>query len=236
MRRADRLFRIIQTLRRSRRPVTASQLADEFEVTKRSIYRDIAVLMAQHVPILGEAGVGYVIDREFDMPPLMLTPDELEAAVLGAQWVAERGDRSLATAARDLLAKISASVPARLRVFVAEPTVSAPAPLAPSSDGIDTAKVRQWIRAGRKLRIRYEDESGKRTHRTIWPVVIGYMDAVRLIPSWCEQRQGFRHFRTDRILDAEFLDETIDGTPAALLARWRKSLDERPLVRPRRAR
>ncbi|MGE5788972.1 MAG: helix-turn-helix transcriptional regulator [Myxococcales bacterium] len=96
MRRADRLFRIIQTLRRSRGPVTAMKLADELEVTKRSIYRDIAALMAQQVPIRGEAGVGYVIDREFDMPPLMLTPDELEAALPGAQWVAERGDRALA--------------------------------------------------------------------------------------------------------------------------------------------
>lgn len=221
MRRADRLFRIIQVLRRSRRPVTAARLADELEVTKRSIYRDIAVLVAQRVPIRGEAGIGYVIDREFDMPPLMLTPDELEAAVLGAQWVAGRGDPALATAARDLLAKISAAVPARLRVFVVEPTVGAPLPLGKHTDVIDVAKVRQWIRAGRKLRIHYEDEAGKRTRRTIWPVVIGYMETVRLVPAWCEKRRGFRHFRTDRILEAEFLDDVIDGSPATLFARWR---------------
>ena len=170
MRRADRLFRIIQTLRRSRRPVTAAKLADELEVTKRSIYRDIATLMAQEVPIRGEAGVGYVIDREFDMPPLMLTPDELEAAVLGAQWVAERGDRALAAAARDLLAKIAAAVPAHLGVFVTAPTVGAAVPLAQRPDAIDVARVRRWIRAGRKLRIRYEDEAGKRTRRTIWQI------------------------------------------------------------------
>lgn len=232
MRRADRLFRIIQTLRRSRRPVTASTLADEFEVTKRSIYRDIAVLVAQHVPIRGEAGVGYVIEREFDMPPLMLTPDELEAAVLGAQWVAERGDRVLVTAARDLLAKIAAAVPAHLRVFVTEPTVGAPVPLARRPDGVDVARLRRWIREGRKLRIRYEDEAGKQTRRTIWPVMIGYTDAVRLVAAWCERRRGFRHFRTDRIVDAEFLDEPIDVRPASLLARWRAHMHERGVRLP----
>ena len=96
MRRADRLFQIIQIMRRSSRPVTASQLAEELEVSKRSVYRDIADLMAQRVPIEGAAGLGYVLDRDFDMPPLMLTPDELEAAVLGAQWVADKGDAVLA--------------------------------------------------------------------------------------------------------------------------------------------
>lgn len=233
MRRADRLFRIIQALRRSRRPVTATRLADEFEVTKRSIYRDIAALVAQHVPIKGEAGVGYVIDREFDMPPLMLTPDELEAAVLGAQWVAERADRALAAAARDLLAKISASVPTHLRVFVTEPTVGAPVPLSrPRPDGIDVAEVRRWIRSGRKLRIRYEDEAGKQTRRTIWPVMIGYTDAVRLIAAWCERRRSFRHFRTDRVLQVEFLEEAADLRPAALLARWRAHMDDRGVRLP----
>lgn len=232
MRRADRLFRIIQALRRSRRPVTAAELADEFEVTKRSIYRDVAALVGQHVPIRGEAGVGYVLEREFDMPPLMLTPDEIEAAVLGAQWVIERGDRALATAARDLLAKISASIPAHLRVFVSEPSVGAPVPLARHPDGIDIAQVRRWIRAGRKLRIRYVDQAGKRTSRTIWPVMIGYTDAVRLIAAWCEQRKSFRHFRTDRIVDAEFLHDVIEVRPADLLARWRAYMDERGVQLP----
>lgn len=90
MRRADRLFQIIQVLRRSTQPVTASQLAVELEVSQRSVYRDVADLIGQRVPIRGEAGIGYVLDRDFDMPPLMLTPDEPEAAVLGAQWVADR--------------------------------------------------------------------------------------------------------------------------------------------------
>lgn len=232
MRRADRLFRIIQMLRRSRRPVTAAKLAAELEVTQRSIYRDVAVLMAQRVPIRGEAGVGYVLDRAFDMPPLMLTPDELEAAVLGTQWVAERGDPALASAARDLLAKIAASVPAHLRVFVTEPTVGAPTPLTQHPDGVDIASVRRCIRDGKKLRIRYVDEAGVQTQRTVWPVMIGYAETVRLIAAWCEHRQAFRHFRADRIEGAEFLDDLADVRPRELLAQWRAQLSERGVCLP----
>src|SRR3569833_3937944 len=114
MRRAGRLFQIIQILRRSSRPITAEAVALELEVSQRSVYRDIADLIGQRVPIRGEAGLGYVLDRDFDMPPLMLTPDELEAAVLGAQWVADRGDAVLERAARDLISKISSVVPRAL--------------------------------------------------------------------------------------------------------------------------
>src|SRR5271166_781730 len=121
MRRAERLFEIIQILRRVRTPVTAEQLARELETSKRSVYRDIADLMAQRVPIRGEAGLGYVLDAGFDLPPLMLTPDEIEAAVLGAQWVARHSDPALARAAEDLIAKIGAVVPERLRPKVIAP-------------------------------------------------------------------------------------------------------------------
>src|SRR5690606_39962960 len=136
MRRADRLFQIIQVLRRSSRPVTADAMATELETSKRSIYRDIATLMGQRVPIRGEAGVGYVLDGGFDMPPLMLTSDELEAAVLGAQWVAGRGDPALARAARDLVAKIAATVPERLRPVVLEPAVASPPVWEPRRDDV----------------------------------------------------------------------------------------------------
>src|ERR1044071_7984054 len=106
MRRAERLFQIIQIMRRSSRPVTADGIAAELETSKRSVYRDIAALIGQRVPIRGEAGIGYVLEGGFDLPPLMLTADEIEAAVLGAQWVAGRADPALARAAQDLIAKI----------------------------------------------------------------------------------------------------------------------------------
>src|SRR6202000_1769213 len=110
MRRADRLFRVIQILRRRRTPITAEDIAEELETSSRTVYRDIAQLVADRVPIRGEGGVGYVLEQGFDMPPLMLTPDEIEAAILGAQWVTGRADAELSRAAFDLIAKIGASV------------------------------------------------------------------------------------------------------------------------------
>jgi predicted DNA-binding transcriptional regulator YafY len=222
VRRADRLFQIIQILRRSNQPVTADMLAGELEISKRSVYRDIADLIGQRVPIRGEAGLGYVLDRGFDMPPLMLTPDEIEAAVLGAQWVAERGDAVLADAARDLIAKISSAVPERLRPFIAEPSIGAPSGTMAAPDGLDITKTRAWIRAGRKIRIRYRNQEMQDSERVIWPVIIGYAETVRLLAAWCELRQDFRHFRTDRIIAAEFLDDHHGARPGELRTRWRR--------------
>ncbi|HSC61981.1 MAG TPA: HTH domain-containing protein, partial [Rhizomicrobium sp.] len=124
MRRADRLFRIIQILRRKKRPTTANEIADELEISLRTAYRDIAQLMADRVPIRGEAGIGYVLEGGFDMPPLMLTPDEIEAAMLGAQWVMGRADPVLARAAGDLVAKIGVVIPEHLRPLLMEPALA----------------------------------------------------------------------------------------------------------------
>jgi predicted DNA-binding transcriptional regulator YafY len=225
MRRADRLFQIVQILRRYGRPVTAAALAEELEVSKRSVYRDIADLIGQRVPIRGEAGSGYVLDRGFDMPPLMLTPDEVEAAVLGAQWVAERGDAVLADAARDLVAKIALAIPERLRPFIAEPSVGAPRNNLATADGLDIATTRAWIRSGRKIRIRYRSEGAEVSERTIWPVIIGYAETVRLLAAWCELRQDFRHFRTDRIVAAGFLDQRHGCRAGELRARWKRQTE-----------
>jgi predicted DNA-binding transcriptional regulator YafY len=227
MRRADRLFQIIQILRRSRRPVTADAIAVELETSKRSVYRDIATLMAQRVPIRGEAGVGYVLEGGFDLPPLMLTQDEIEAAVLGAQWVAARGDPPLTRAAHDLIAKIAAAVPERLRPFVLEPAIGTPASDRVVKDSFDTARTRAWIHAGRKIALRYCDEQGRETERTIWPITLGYLETVRILAAWCELRQDFRHFRTDRVIVATFLDERYPARPATLRAKWRRTLDEK---------
>ena len=222
MRRADRLFQIIQMLRRSRGVVTAEAIARELEVSTRTLYRDVADLVGQRVPIRGEAGIGYVLDADFDMPPLMLTPDEIEAAVLGAQWVAGQGDPVLAGAARDLVAKIAVAIPERLRPYIAEPAGAVPQRRSTMADGIDIARTRAWIHTGRKIRITYEDERGEPSERVIWPVIIGYFDAVRMLAAWCELRGDFRHFRTDRITAADFLDEPHGLRRADLQKRWRK--------------
>jgi predicted DNA-binding transcriptional regulator YafY len=224
MRRADRLFQIIQILRRTRRPVTAEAIAAELEVSKRTLYRDVADLIGQRVPIRGEAGIGYVLDGDFDMPPLMLTPDEIEAAVLGAQWVAARGDAVLAQAARDLVAKIARAVPERLRPFVEEPASGSPSGRASEPDSVGMAQTRAAIHRGCKMRIIYRDEQGRVSERTIWPVMIGYFETVRMLAAWCELRQDFRHFRIDRIASADFPDEHYPARRADLRSRWRKTL------------
>ncbi len=221
MRRADRLFQIIQILRRSSRPVTAAALADELEVSKRTVYRDVADLMSQRVPIDGEAGFGYLLSPGYEMPPLMLTPEEIEAVVLGAQWVASRADKTLANAARDVVAKITAIVPEHLRPFILEPSVGAKPLLQESEEeNIDLPMLRAAIREGRKLRLRYRSDASAESTRIVWPVILGYSDTSRILVAWCELRGGFRHFRTERILAVEVLDENYGLRPGELRRRW----------------
>jgi predicted DNA-binding transcriptional regulator YafY len=198
MRRADRLFQIIQ------------------------VYRDVADLMSQLVPIEGEAGLGYVLASDYDMPPLMLTPDEIEAVMLGAQWVAGRADKVLSNAARDVMAKIAAVVPERLRPFIVEPSVGVKPTFTEPKESIDPSSLRSAIRNGRKLRLRYRSEAGQETERTVWPVILGYAETTRMLVAWCELRQGFRHFRTDRMVAVETLDENIGLRHGELRRRWQR--------------
>ncbi|MBS0482592.1 MAG: YafY family transcriptional regulator [Proteobacteria bacterium] len=223
MRRTERLFQIIQVLRSHRQPVTGDALARELEVSLRTVYRDMAELIAQRVPIRGEAGIGYVIDSDFDMPPMMLTPDELEAAVLGATWVAARGDGTLARGARDLIAKLSAAVPEPLRPVVLDANLKAVSFVRIEADRFDVALVRQAIRTRRKLDIDYCDAAGKTTRRRIWPAAIAYTETLRLIAAWCELRQDFRHFRADRIHNCALLDEAVPLNARKLHQDWRRS-------------
>jgi|HubBroStandDraft_1064217.scaffolds.fasta_scaffold264643_2 predicted DNA-binding transcriptional regulator YafY len=227
MRRTERLFAIIQILRRARAPITAAAMADELETSLRTIYRDISELIAQRVPVRGEAGIGYMLESGFDMPPLMLTPDEIEAAVLGARWVTERGDPALARAANDLVAKIGAVIPSHLRPFLLDAALTTPD--RPSRrilpDSLDMARVRGSIRAQTKIVLTYRDETEKETRRTVWPVAIAYYEAVRLLAAWCELRQDFRHFRTDRVTAAEFLDERYPARRDILRSQWRRAME-----------
>ncbi|MBI1199013.1 MAG: HTH domain-containing protein [Phenylobacterium sp.] len=226
MRRADRLFQIIQILRRTRRPVTAEAIAEELETSKRTVYRDIADLIGQRAPIRGEAGVGYILEDGFDLPPLMLTPEEVEAAVVGAQMIAARGDPALRRAAQDLVAKIGAVIPENLRPLVMEPATHAVPNWRSTPDNVDMAELRQAIRAGRKIEFSYQDEQGRVSRRTVWPFAIGYFETTRLVITWCELREAFRSFRTDRISAAKFTEERYPERPATLRARWRRQREE----------
>lgn len=224
MRRADRLFRIIQILRRRRTPITANDIADELETSLRTIYRDIAQLLADRVPIRGEAGIGYVLEQGFDMPPLMLTPDEIEAAILGAQWVTGRADAALSRAASDLIAKIGAVVPEHLRPLVMDPALTSPNWYPVQPDTVDMGRMRAAIHAQTKVAVQYRNVKEESTSRVIWPVAVSYFETVRVIVAWCELRQSFRNFRTDRVLDAQFLADRYPTPRVRLLAAWKKQM------------
>jgi len=225
IRRADRLFEIVQLLRRAGRPASAQSIADELEVSKRTVYRDIASLMGQRVPISGEPGIGYILERGFDMPPLMLTSDELDAAVLGASWVASRGEPELAKAAHNLLAKIEAILPEALRPYIAEPATSI-APVTRPVERVDASLLRHAIRSGHKVALGYEDDQGAASRRIVWPVLLGYRDSGRIMAAWCELRGAFRHFRTDRMTEATVLEDRIPKRRAVLRALWQAAMDE----------
>lgn len=225
MRRADRLMQIIQILRRQDRPVTAAAVAEELEVTPRTIYRDMVSLQANNVPVIGEAGVGYVLGQGFDLPPLMFSANELEALMLGARMVEARGDAELVRAARDAIAKIGTVVPSDLRPVLLEAPLYASDMVVQEVDQVDIAPLREAIRTGRKVEIAYTDEKGSETQRIIWPLSIGYMVTVRMIVAWCELRQDFRNFRTDRVSRLEVSSERYPGRRNVLLAEWKLKED-----------
>jgi len=228
MRRTERLFQIIQILRRKRRPVTGRELAGELETSLRTVYRDMAELIAQRVPIRGEAGMGYVLQDGYDMPPLMLTADELEAALLGAKWVSVHGDRALARGAEDLVAKLSVALPEELQPVLVDSGLMPLNFTARAVDSFDVGLVRSAIRGRYKLRLDYVDGADQTSQRTIWPFTIAYMESLRMICGWCELRQDFRHFRTDRVRAAEILEARFTEPVAALQKRWKAAQECRP--------
>jgi len=224
MRRADRLFEIIQVLRQASGPMTGEAIAEALETSRRTIYRDIATLISQRVPIRGEAGVGYILERGFDLPPLMLTVDEVEAVTLGAQWVVAHADSGLARAAMAILAKLAAIVPDDLRPLFDDPSVGTPPPRDErGEDLVDIARLREWSRQGRKVRIGYRDEHSTVTERVIWPFMVGYVATIRSVMAWCEKRHDFRIFRTDRITEIEFFDGHYPEHSVVLRRRWLES-------------
>ena len=223
MRRAQRLLDLIQILRRHRHPVIADALAAEMEVSVRTVYRDISALIGQGVPVRGEAGIGYVLEAGFDLPPLMFTADEVEAVLVGMRWLRERADPALATAAEDVLAKVTAVIPANLKPLMIDGTLFAPVFGAPLPvDKVDIGAVRLAIRQGRKVAIRYRDESGKATERLIWPIGLSFQERARIIIAWCELRHDFRYFRTDRIEELNVSEMRYPERRAVLFTRWQR--------------
>lgn len=223
MSRAERLLELMQALRRHRRPVSGAALARELKISIRTLYRDIGSLQAQGAHIDGEPGMGYVLRPGFMLPPLMFSEEEIEALVLGSRWVADRADAELAAAARNLLAKIGAVLPADLRHEL-DSSALLVGPGGPLAAGdAELPKIRRAIRAQRKVQIRYRDTKGEQTTRVIWPFALGFFDRVRVVAAWCELRSDLRHFRTDRIVGLEVSRIAYPRARHSLLKEWRAS-------------
>ena len=222
MSRAERLLALIQILHRHRYPVSGTVLARELQVSLRTLYRDIASLQSQGAHIDGEPGVGYVLRPGFMLPPLMFSHEELEALVLGSRWVAERTDASLKHAAQNALAKIAAVLPPDLRHALDAPSLLiGPTEVIAAGDAELTA-IRRAIRGERKLAITYLDLEGRETQRRVWPFALGFFERVRVVAAWCELRQDFRNFRTDRITTLVVEDAGYPRRRHALLKEWRE--------------
>ena len=231
MRRADRLFDVIQVLRTARKPVTAATLAAELEVTVRTVYRDVATLQARRVPIEGAPGLGYVLRKGFDLPPLMFTVDEIEAVTVGARMVQRLRDPELQAAARRVLDKVTVVLPESLRGHVADAPFYVSQGEAATPRGVDMAEVRSAIRDRRKLRIAYVDEKRRRTRRTVWPLAMAYYVDVTLVGAWCELRKDLRNFRVERIAASRVLAERFQDHNGRLLAQWLALPKDRPVSR-----
>jgi predicted DNA-binding transcriptional regulator YafY len=199
MRKASRLFEIIQILRLARHPVTAADIAARLEVTVRSIYRDIAALQAMRVPVEGERGIGYILRPGFDLPPLMFSIEETEAVVLALALLERTGDADLRAAAKRVGDKIAGAVPPPLRQTLSARALHAWGTTPAQPEGIDLATVRRAIRDEEKLLIDYRDEYGRATERTIRPVALIYYSQTANIVAWCELRTAIRNFRADRV-------------------------------------
>lgn len=200
MRKASRLFEIIQILRLARRPVTAQMIAERLEVTARSVYRDIVALQTMRVPIEGERGVGYILRPGFNLPPLTFSIEETEAIVLALAMVGRTGDTELRQAAKKVSDKIAASLPEPLSKTLSANALHAWGSIAPSPAGIDLSAVRRAVRDEERLDITYRDEIGAETQRLIRPVAVIYYSETVNIVAWCEIRQAIRNFRSDRVL------------------------------------
>jgi predicted DNA-binding transcriptional regulator YafY len=221
MRRADRLFEILQVLRR-RPTVRAVEIAEALEVSKRTVYRDVQDLIASGVPIDGAAGVGYMLRPGFDLPPLMFNENQIEALLLGARIVQSWADPELAEAAADVIAKVRVVLPEALRPHLDALALWAPADHHQETISIDQAAVRRAIRERRKIGFLYRDLRDRESRRVVRPLIMAFYGPVWLLAGWCETRKGFRVFRLDRMADLEVREERFRSEPGKTAADFLK--------------
>jgi len=225
MRRADRLFRLVQVLR-CKRFATGAQLAAELGVSKRTVYRDIRDLEASGIPIRGEAGVGYQMQGGFELPPLTFNADEIEALVLGARIVQTWGGDELARAAAGAMTKVEAVLPEPLRrVLLNTALFAASRPSAAAMAG-DMGTLRRAISEHRRIRFRYTRGDGGESSRTVRPLGLYFWGTKWTLATWCELRNDYRSFRPDRMSSVEPLDAVFDGSDGITLAAFLAQIDD----------
>jgi len=193
----------VHYLRRMRHAVTAQRIADDFGICQRTVYRDIQDLMNSGVPIYGEAGVGYIIDKKYHLPPVMFDPDELEAIALGISMVRTWTDKRFAEKATSAMEKIQAVLPTNLLNDMQQLATSSEYSMARIPWEVDFSEVRDCIRNKQKIMINYTDLKERTTSRSVRPLALTFFGPVWLLLAWCEHRQDFRNFRLDRISDME---------------------------------
>jgi len=225
MRRADRLFQIIQLLRR-KRVLTAAVLADELEVSERTVYRDIRDLVTSGVPIEGEAGVGYMLRRGFDLPPLMFSETEIEAMVLGARVVTSWGDAGLAKAAGEALARVEAALPDRLKLRLNQTPLYAPGFHVPNPMMAWLGELRAAIEGRRLVRLLYTAVDQPQTDRHVRPLGLFFWGSTWSLTAWCQLREDFRSFRLDRIDQLTVLDHRFPAEPGRTLDDYFRRMDD----------
>ncbi len=222
MRRADRLFQLVQVLR-NRRFATARGLAENLGVSERTIYRDVQDLQRSGVPIRGEAGVGYSLERGHELPPMRFTAEEVAALVLGSRMVQAWGDADLADAARSVLTKVESTLPEPLRQVLLDTPLFAPGTSWAAAKSTELGELRRAIDERRKVRLRYCRADGTESERTVLPVGLYFFGAKWLLAAWCELREEYRSFRIDRMLECQALPEHFqlgeDADLAGFLAR-----------------
>lgn len=220
MRRADRLIKITHYLRQRRRAVTAKTIADDFGICTRTVYRDIQCLMDSNVPIVGEAGVGYMIDKQFYLPPITFNADELEAIALGISMVRQWTDDKFADNADSAYERIKAVLPPTIKGELEQITTYAIPTPAPIPWTVSFSEIRECIRARRKIHLLYSDEKQNNTSRSIQPLALFFFSPVWLLASWCEKRQSFRNFRLDRIKTLIVSEEVFEDNQSKNLAAY----------------
>lgn len=227
MRRADRLFEIVQILR-GRRLTTARYLAERLAVSERTIYRDVQDLSLSGVPVLGEAGIGYTLKKGFDVPPLMFDYEEVEALLIGARMAGAYGSRQLARSAERAMEKIAAVLPDNRRAALETTQVFVPDFHLDRQVAERFEILRQAIRARRVVQIDYVAEDRRESQRELRPVALHFWGERWTLAAWCELRNDFRMFRLDRMRELVTRETTFRDEPGKTIADWlRRVTDER---------